>query len=191
LSSRIREWGVAAALAAMLLAGCAAAPSREPFSASVATDAPFAIDGRLSVRRGNEAVAANFSWRHEPHRDEISLSSPLGQALAEISADALTPRYELRGADGRREEAPDWSALTERALGASLPVEGLATWIVGAPRPGAPYRVESDGSGRPAVLRQDGWEIVFGYADAEARLPARMQLSQQDVELRIVVLQRR
>ena len=177
-------------MAAILLAACTAVPSRPPLSANFAVDAPFAIDGRLSVRRGSDAVTANFSWRHAPPRDDLTLSTPLGQTLAEISADASALRYELRGSDGRREDADNWSTLTERVLGAPLPVGGLATWIVAAPRADAPYSIEPDALGRTAVLWQDGWEIVYTYSDAEARLPARLQLSQFDIELRIVVLQR-
>lgn len=162
-----------------------------PFaSTSSIVDAPFAIEGRLSVRRGSEGLTANFSWRHAPPRDDFAVSTPLGQTVAEISGDASIPRYELRGSDGRREEAGDWSALTERALGAPLPVAGLGAWIVGAPRANATYSIEPDAFGRTLVLRQDGWEIVYAYADADAKLPLRLQLSQADLDVRIVVLQR-
>ncbi len=101
------------------------------------------------------------------------------------------PRYELRGSDGRREAASDWAALTERALGVPLPVAGLVAWIVAAPRADSAYSIEPDASGRTLVLRQDGWEIVYAYADDDAKLPARLQLSQADIEVRIAVLQRR
>jgi outer membrane lipoprotein LolB len=191
LYARFRASTVAVAFAAVLLASCAVAPSHAPLPATFALDGPFEIDGRLSVRRGREALTANFSWRHAPPRDDLILSTPLGQTLAEISADASVLRYELRRSDGRHEEAVDWAALTEREFGAPLPVGALARWIVGAPRSNAPHSVEPDLLGRTAVLRQDGWEIVYAYADSDARLPARLQLSQEDVELRIIVLQRR
>ena len=142
------------------------------------------------MRRGTEALTANFSWQHAPPRDELVVSTPLGQTVAEISGDATTKRYELRRADGRLEVANDWSELTERALGAPLPVAGLAAWIAGAPRANSPHSIEPDASGRTVVLRQDGWEIVYAYADAGARLPMRLQLTQPDLEVRIVVLER-
>ena len=181
----------ALALAALTLAACASTPSIPMRPLAPAGDAPFAIDGRLSVKHGSEALAANFSWRHAPPRDDLVLSTPLGQALAEIAADASVPRYEWRGAEGRREEARDWAGLTERALGTPLPVDGLAAWIKGSPHAGSPHSIEPDALGRAAVLRQDGWEIVYAYADANASVPARMQLSRFDVEVRIVVLERR
>jgi len=135
-------------------------------------------------------VAANFSWRHAPPRDLFVVTTPLGQAVAEISGDASAGRYELVTADGRRDDAPDWPALTARVLGAPLPVAGLASWIIAAPRPGAPFSVEPDAEGRAAVLRQDGWEVVYVYADANARVPIRLQLVYPEIEVRIVVVER-
>jgi outer membrane lipoprotein LolB len=175
----------------LVLAACAALPPRPPPPSPAIVDAPFAIDGRLSVRRGSDALAANFSWRHAPPTDELVLTTPLGQGLAEIFADASVPRYEWRGSDGRREQAAGWPALTERALGAPLPVAGLAAWILGAPYASAPYSLEPDALGRALVLRQDGWEIVYAYADANTRLPTRVELTRFDVDVRIVVVGRR
>ena len=142
------------------------------------------------MRRGTEGVTANFNWQHTPPRDILVVSTPLGQTVAEITGDAATKRYELRRSDAPPEVADDWSTLTARALGAPLPVEGLSSWIVAAPRANGPYSIEPDASGRPVVLRQDGWEIVYAYDDASARLPVRLQLSQPDLEVRIVVLNR-
>jgi len=182
--------GAGVIVAACLAAGCATAPVIAPTIAP-ASDAAFTIDGRLSARRGSEGATANFTWRHAPPRDDIVVTTPLGQALAEISGDHAVPRYELRLADGRREDASGWAALTERALGAPVPVEGLSVWINGAPRPGAPFTAEPDAAGRVTVLRQDGWDIVYAYADATTREPVRVQLTQADLEIRIVVLARR
>ena len=178
-------------LAAFAVAACATPALYPPPSAVPFVDAPFAIEGRLSARRGSEALAANFVWRHAPPLDDLVLSTPLGQTLAEISADTSVPRYELRTSDGRREEANDWLALTERALGVPVPVAGLAAWLAGAPHANAPHTIEPDGLGRASVVRQDGWEIVYAYSDADARHPARLQLSRFDVDVRIVVTGRR
>ena len=182
--------GAGVVVAACLVAGCATVPVVAPTIAPAA-DTAFTIDGRLSARRGSEGATANFTWRHAPPRDDIVVTTPLGQALAEISGDRAASRYELRLADGRREDASGWPALTERALGAPVPVEGLSAWIHGAPHAGAPFAAEPDAAGRVTVLRQDGWDIVYAYADAAAREPVRMQLTQADLEIRIVVLARR
>ena len=193
-SARVRErnragsgpWFPAAVLA-LVVSGCASIPSVPPATVSIAGDAPFAIDGRLSARRGRDAVAITFSWTHAPPRDEFVVSTPLGQAVAELVGDASIPRVEVRTADGRRDEASDWATLTERVVGIALPVEGLASWAQAVPRADAPHAVEFDAAGRVTVLRQDGCEIVYAYADAAARRPSGLRVACHDLEMRIVI----
>ncbi len=173
---------------ALILSGCASIPAGAPARATaVDSRAPFKIEGRLSARRGAEAMTANFTWIHAPPRDELVITTPLGQEVAQISGDATARRVELRAADGRLDEAADWSTLTERTLGFALPVAGLGAWVRGAPHDGAPFSVEPDAAGRAGVLRQDGWEIVYGYGDGKTREPARLRLTYADLEVRIVI----
>jgi len=185
------RFGAAAllALATWLLAGCAVAPPGIPVPGPeiAYVDAPFTAVGRLSARRGPDAVAVHFAWTHRPPRDELSVTSPLGQTVAELAGDAAARRVEVRTADGRRAEASDWATLTERALGFPLPVSGLAAWIRGAPHPNAAYTREADREGRVAVLRQDGWEVVYDYPDAAARGPLRLRLTYPELEIRVVI----
>jgi len=179
---------LAAAAIAVVVAGCATSgPSVTPPLPARAGDAPFAIDGRLSAQHGRDAVSVSFSWTHAPPRDELVLSTPLGQAVAELAGDASEKRVELRSADGRVEVAHDWAALTERAVGVPLPVEGLAAWAQAAPRANAPHSIEVDASGRAGVLRQDGCEIVYAYADDSTRRPSRIRVACHDLEMRIAI----
>ena len=160
----------------------------QPAVAPVVPLTAFEVSGRLSVRHGSAAVAAGFRWRHAGERDELELSSPLGQTVAALSGDAA--QVQLQTADGRVLTASDWGALTEQGLGWPLPVQGLSFWIQGSSRPGASFSAEAGDDGRVAVLRQDGWTVVYqGYvqtADLSWR-PSRLTLSYPDVELRIAI----
>ena len=150
--------------------------------------ASFDLAGRLSVRRGSEALSANFRWNHKPDEDQIDLASPTGQTVARLHG--VPGSASLQTADGRSEVAADWDSLTERALDWSLPVAGLAFWIQGVPRPDSTFTAEPGPGGEPSVLRQDGWTIVFlAFAEDENRVsrPARMVLSYPDVEVRLAV----
>lgn len=145
------------------------------------------VDGRLSARQGTQAIAAHFTWTHAAPRDQFVVASSLGQTIAELEGDDSIPRVEVRMADGRRDDARDWSELTSRAVGFALPVSWLAAWIRGSPHANAPHAVELDASGRTSLLRQNGWEVVYAYADATARRPSRLRLAYPDVEITIVV----
>jgi len=175
------------AVLAFVVAGCASTPFAPLPALPPAADAPFAIEGRLSARRGDEGISVSFAWTHAAPRDEFVVTTPFGGALAELAGDASTQRVEVRTADGRHEVASDWATLTERVVGFPLPVAALAYWARGAPRAGAPHAVEIDGAGRVDVLRQDGCEIVYAYADSAARLPSRLRVACHDIELRIVI----
>ncbi|MEO8303107.1 MAG: lipoprotein insertase outer membrane protein LolB [Betaproteobacteria bacterium] len=172
---------------ALALTACASVPGAPPSPFPFPKDAAFAIDGRLSARRGSDAVAIAFAWTHAPPRDEFAITTPLGQSVAELTGDASIPRVEVRTADGRRDEARDWASLTERAIGIALPVEGLASWAQGAPRANAAHTVEIDAAGRTSVLRQDGCEVVYSYRDASEMRPSGLRVACFDLELRIVI----
>jgi outer membrane lipoprotein LolB len=176
------------AVACALASACASLPPTSPASVPAADPREsFAIEGRLSARSPGQAVTVHFTWAHDPPRDDVAVATPLGQTVAELSGNAVASKVEVRLPDGRRDEARDWTTLTGRALGFPLPVEGLAAWVRGAPRDGAPHSVEADPSGRLAVLRQDGWEIVYGYPDEASRRPSRLRLTYPEVEVRVVI----
>lgn len=181
--SASRRRALAALAAAGVLASCATVPpAPQPAFAPVA-DEPFFISGRLSARRGSEGIAANLRWRHAPPVDELVFATPMGSALARLTGDAGGVLLE---AEGRIERAADFETLTARLLGAPLPVRGLAWWVRASPHPGSGFGAEADAVGRLALLRQDGWEIVYAYREGEAR-PLRLTLVYPGVEVRLVV----
>ncbi len=183
---RPRHFALAGLIGA--LAACASLPSAPPAEiASPAVDAAFSIGGRISARHGSDGVAGAFAWRHDATHDAIELSTPLGQTIAQLEGDAR--EVTVRLSDGRIERAPDWSRLTERAFGVTIPVEGLSAWVRGIPRTDSRFDAERDGAGRIALLRQQGWEIVYAYADASPR-PFRVSLQYPGadaVEVRVVI----
>lgn len=176
-----------AALLVIALGGCATLPEPAPQRAPEARDAPFTLAGRISARHGSNAVAGGFTWTHAPPRDRIDLADPLGQTLARL--DGEPGNVTVRLADGRVETATTWDALTRRALGVTIPVEGLAFWIRGLGAPDSQVTIERDGTGRVSALRQDRWDIAYAYEDAST-MPHRVTLTYpgaDPVEVRVVV----
>jgi outer membrane lipoprotein LolB len=177
-----------AALAVLATACATVAPPELSQGGAAETPAPFAVEGRLSARRGTEGGAAHFAWQHDAARDSIELSTPLGQTLARLTGSPDGVRAEWP--DGRTVDARDWDDMTTRVLGVPVPVQGLAAWLRGQSRGTTPSRIERDARGRTAVLAQDGWEIVYAYADDAAVHPARLTLRHgqgEPTEVRVVV----
>ena len=184
LSSR----GLVVSTFAVLLAACASAPPPSMLTTADAADTPFSIAGRISARRGDAGVAGAFTWTHDAAHDAIDLSTPLGQTLAKLEGGANG--VEVRLPDGRTQTAATWRELTERAFGVTIPVDGMSAWVRGVPRAAEPFTIERDARGRPALLRQQGWEVVYAYADDAAERPLRASLSYpgpDTIEVRVVV----
>jgi outer membrane lipoprotein LolB len=184
LSSR----GLVVSTFAVLLAACASAPPPSMRTTADAADTPFSIAGRISARRGDAGVAGAFTWTHDAAHDAIDLSTPLGQTLAKLEGGPNG--VEVRLPDGRTQTAATWRELTERAFGVTIPVDGMSAWVRGVPRAAEPFTIERDARGRPALLRQQGWEVVYAYADDAAERPLRASLSYpgpDTIEVRVVV----
>jgi outer membrane lipoprotein LolB len=155
-----------AVLLAAFLAACAQVEIRPP-------EGPldFSLAGRIAARSGSEAFTGNIAWRHASSGDELLISTPTGQGVAQIlrQGDAVM----LKTSEGREYRAADSESLTERVLGFRLPLEGLAEWVQGRPSP---------------VLESRGWKIEYQERDAQQR-PTRMRLTNQGIELRLAVSQ--
>ena len=170
---------------ALALGACASLRAPGPAEAPVDTsDAAFDASGRLSAKRGSEGAAAHFDWSHAPGRDTIDLATPMGTTLARLDRDAAGASIAFP--DGRTERADDAGSLAARAIGVPLPVESLAWWIRAAPHARSAYAIERDAAGRVAVLRQDGWTLVYAYTD-DARRPSRVLATYPDVDVRVVI----
>jgi outer membrane lipoprotein LolB len=168
----------AAALAAVFVSACASLP------APVSTDKPaFEISGRVAVRYGGESATGRAEWRHTPAADDMVISNPLGQGIAELTRRG--GEYTLVTADGKRHTAGDAESLTEGVLGWRLPLGGLPDWVQGRPLPGEPAQISLDGT-RLATLAQSGWRIEY-LEYGENGLPRLLRLTRDTLDIRLVI----
>ena len=121
--------GAALALAALCTA-CAVGPVQQAALPHLsAVPASFEMSGRLALRQGDRSDIARLRWEHRPGSDRWVFASPLGNEVARIESG---PRGAvLKQAGGSDEEAPTFSALTERFLGIALEPDTLARWLHG------------------------------------------------------------
>ncbi|KAF0101602.1 MAG: outer-membrane lipoprotein lolB [bacterium] len=190
MSSRGR--GLVVALTA-LLAGCAQLPgfsdeAPAPRLQLAPPPAAYRLEGRVSVRAGEENFSGGIAWRRDAASEELLLSTPLGQGVAELRGDARG--VTLLDAKGREHRASDAETLVRERLGMALPLRGLTWWVVGHPRPDSPYQAEADADGRIASLVQDQWRIEFSRYQAHGMhaLPGKLVARRgDDLEVRLVV----
>jgi outer membrane lipoprotein LolB len=131
----------------------------------------FSLAGRIAARSGKESFTGNIAWRHAPDGDELLISTPTGQGVAQIvrQGDAVL----LRTSEPREYRAADSEELTERVLGFRLPIEGLAQTVQGKPSP---------------TLEGRGWKVEYQEYDAQKR-PTRLRLTNGAAEVRLAISQ--
>jgi len=173
---------------ALLLSACAQLPNVAPGEAALPRPARaavggFLLTGRIAVSEGQQRHAVNITWQHGAARDEIFLTTPLGQGIAELTRDAAGAR--LTTAERREFNAPDWQALAIRVFGFSLPLSALPRWLLGEV-PADALGVRYDAAGRPQRMLADGWQVAYlEYAgDAADALPTLIELKHEDIEVR-------
>lgn len=138
----------AAAVLALLLAGCAT--PRAPQSAA------DTLAGRMSIRvEGQPArnVSAGFELSGSPTQGQLVLSGPLGSTAAQAR---WAPGEAALINGGQRSQYPDLDALAVEALGERIPIAALFDWLRGRAWPGAASRPRSDGE---AGFEQLGWQV--------------------------------
>jgi outer membrane lipoprotein LolB len=142
----------------------------------------------VAVNFDGRAFTSNLRWRHVAGREEVWLSTPLGQTLAHIQTDAAEAT--LTTADQQQYRAASVESLTRRALGWDLPLSRLTWWVRGEAVPGsAPAGTERDQRSRLTLLEQDGWRITYeSYPPGEqGGLPRRLDLRSGAQEIRLLI----
>lgn len=151
-----------------LLAGCAtvAVPPQRPLARDIGQ---FAFVGRLAVRQGETRHHVNVDWRHDAQRDEILLTTPLGQGVAEIVRDAAGARLTL--ADKRSFAAEDWSTLSQQVFGFPLPLGATSRWLLGD------------------IGSTEGWRVTVVERESAAAdaLPMVIELERDDIAVRLKI----
>ena len=133
---------LSALLLTLTLLGCSTPTSLLP---PAPQPGGVSLSGRISVKvepapdaiepTPAQSVTAQFELEGRPDDGRLSLSTPLGTQMAQ--ARWLGERAELTGPDGKR-KVGSLDALTRDALGQSVPVGALMSWLQGRPATDVP-----------------------------------------------------
>ncbi len=161
---------LAGLLLSWLLGGCALrAPIEVPVAEPAAREARLAalarweLRGRVALRGPQGAGQGNLRWRQEGSATHLAVSGPFGAGAWQLwSGDG---RLRIETQDGETlVDARDAAAVADfldTRLGWPLPLDASRYWLLGLADPSAKSRVTHDAEGRPARIRQHGWEIRY------------------------------
>jgi outer membrane lipoprotein LolB len=194
-------WRLALPLLLLGLAACAPQPTAPPPGASPASPEAlwqrhrerlaalhdWRVAGRLALQTEADGYHGTLDWRQHGERYAIRVNAPLGQGAVEL-AGGPTGVVLSRGPD-QRYAARRPEGLLEAHLGWRVPVQGLAYWVRGLPRPARYAERELDAQGRLTRLEQDGWRIELRrYRTVQGvDLPDKVFLTRPGLAVRLVV----
>ena len=173
MRAALAAWSIA------LLAACATTPPGTPPPDARAEPA-FSAHGRMSARRGSDAVAVHFAWRHAPANDDFDVATPLGQIVARMRRDAAGVRVE-RPNEAARRLIRDWERA--HANGARRAASGRRTRVVDPGRAGFArrerHRARCRGASASAAPAGLGDRVRVCRRRVGASVAARDALSRQ------------
>ena len=200
MRSKLFRCGVAAAgIATLFLSGCAlqlaAVTPASPRVMAATPRAEFSLSGRFSAKNGNEQASGQFRYAQsgaDGSSRQMSLFSPLGTPLAEITADRESATLTL--SNGQVQRAASLTDLMRTVIDLPVTDAMLSAWLQGLPfdsralvSPGA----ERDASGVPSRFVEAGWDIeISARMEGGIAAPKRMRWSmrgQPDTEVRWVI----
>jgi outer membrane lipoprotein LolB len=185
----------AAALSAMLIAGCAT-PKSAPLpditdwtarqSVLVGLD-EWEFSGRIAVKTEDDGFNGKLRWAQDRDSFELTASGPLGAGAVRIESDGRS--VTLTDKDGVSTELEDAELDFRYRYGWTIPVTSLRYWALGVPDPSGPADTVIDEKGHLTSLTQRDWSVTFSrYAEGGGQLmPKVLTAENDDTRVRLVI----
>ncbi len=150
------------------------------------------FQGRVAVSKGRNGGSGRIEWQQQGNQYQIRLSAPVTRQSWLLSGDSRLGSGRLEGLDGGPREGGDARQLLLEATGWDIPVNQLSDWTRGLVLADSDeHGLERDAEGRPRRLQQAGWVVDYldwqAAQDAEPTLPRRIEASQGDAKVRLVI----
>lgn len=150
----------------------------------------WTANGYWGVRSPQKTLSGNVEWTYNgPDNYTIELYGPLGLDDTTIQKIPGQPVV-LDNDDQGHFYAPTSEALMDKALGWSVPLEGLAYWMRGLPEPSSRSTYTLNQFGLVQTLFQLGWRIdyvKYAFFGDKYPLPTTLVLTRENMLIKIHV----
>ncbi len=174
-------------LLCVLFSGCAALRTATP---PLADRDPAGLrcwhmEGKVGVRDEHDSGSAHFLWQQREREFFLKVTGPLGMGAAVAYGDGSSVVMRLK--DDQVMVGRTAQALVAQHFGWRVPFDEMVWWARGIPAPGNQSQAQRDAQGQLAVLRQDGWQVLFqAYEEFDGyQLPVKMELTQDIRRVRV------
>lgn len=143
----------------------------------------WSFDGRLSITSQKDSWTANTDWQHNPDKDTIKLSGPLGQGATLISLSEGVVTIDKGNGEVQSSNTPE--AFITQQLGMPVPVQSLRYWLIGLPEPNSPFIETATG------FKQAGWLVDYKQMQtlktSNIPMPHRIDVFNEQVKLKLII----
>ena len=186
-----------AALAALLLTGCASIMKQEKeqdiaernwdkHRAAIESIKRFNLHARVSSG-GVFGIKGDLRWTQNADGSfEMRVSGPFG--LGAVSIAGTEQQVEVKTKKGTYQSTDPEGWIKEK-MGWTFPMLGLRRWVLGVPSPRSEAHLELDVDGLASVLEQDGWHLDYAEYEEhdEVMLPRKFEVANSEVKIKVVV----
>lgn len=150
----------------------------------------WTLDGRVSIRSGDEAWNGSLHWQQEGEQYNLTISAPLGAGSLQLQG---SPHYVVLRQSNRDRPytSTDPDKLLQQQLGWHIPVGSLQYWVVGLPDPNRnpATQMKIDEYGRLMQMQQAGWDIrILRYLQVHGlQLPGKLFVENKGQGIRMVI----
>ncbi|PWI35163.1 lipoprotein localization factor LolB [Vibrio albus] len=185
----------------LYLAGCESVPEEsqlnvqfEPHRQRLESIQNYQLRGKLGYLSPDQRQSLNFTWNRTPEASQLRLTSFLGQTVLNLT---ITPEgAKAVTSDGEVYRHPSPNALVYQLTGLVLPITYMQDWIKGLPTAADNFTLNDTNT--VATLNKltglQRWEMQYlSYQTVSSAefgaipLPYKMQLTQSDFTLKIVI----
>lgn len=195
-SRLLRALAAAAAVATLLVAGCASRPPAVQLpdletwdvrTRVLANYDHWEFSGRIGVKTSDDGFNGKLRWMQESEAFRATVSGPLGIGTVRIEGDGRS--VVLTDKDGNRTRLSDVEADLQSRYGWTIPVTSLRYWALGIPDPRTAAETEFNDDGQLLNLAQRDWTVsITRYRDGGGQLmPNRLTASNSGTRVRIVI----
>ena len=154
----------------------------------------YQLAGKLGYISPDKRQNLNFTWKYSPEKSQLRLSTFLGQTVLNLT---ITPDgSQAVTSEGETYSHSDPATLVYRLTGLTLPIDYMQDWIKGLPTAADHFAL--NGTNTLATLRKlvgtQSWDMSYlSYQTVNSvrfgalPLPSRMDLSQGESKLKIVI----
>lgn len=153
----------------------------------------YQVIGKIGYISPEQRETLNFQWQKSPNKSQLRLTNFLGQTVLSLSMDANGAKVETY--DDQNFSASNGQILIYQLTGLDIPIDDLQDWVLGLPTKADNFKLNESNTlaSLDKASGRQNWHVgytrykEFSWQNGNIPLPDRMQLTQQQTSIKLVI----